>query len=268
MVRVGLVGCGTIGTQLALAVEKTYHTAARVTALHDVDLKQAQTLRRRLASYPSIDSLPQLIRHSDVILEAASVDVAGYIVDRALRAHRQILSMSVGGLLLDTRWKRTLTKSRGRVYLPSGALVGVDGIKAFALGRIRRLSLITRKPPQALASAPYVLQKKLRLTSLKHPRTIFQGSPAQAINAFPQNTNIAATLTLAAAQTSVTPRVRVVADPTIRVNRHELVVEADCGRMSCQIESVPSANPKTSELAIRSAIATLGRLFDALQIGT
>ena len=59
-----------------------------------------------------------------------------------------------------------------------------------------------------------------------------------------------------------------VADPSLRVNRHELELVADQGSIRCQIESRPSANPKTSELAVRSAITTLGRIFDRIQIGT
>jgi aspartate dehydrogenase len=173
--------------------------------------------------------------------------------------------MSVGGLLLDRRWQRAASRSRARLYVPSGALAGLDAVKAMAVGRIRRMQLTTRKPPRALADAPYVHRTRLRLDRLRRPRRIFEGSARAAIRAFPQNTNIASTLTLAGGRQA---RVRVVADPTIRRNVHELKVEGDCGRITCAIESRPSANPKTSELAVRSAIATLGRIFDPVVIGT
>ena len=176
--------------------------------------------------------------------------------------------MSVGGLLRDRTWQRLARRSRGKVYIPSGALAGLDGVKALAVGRIRRLALTTRKPPRALASAPYVRRRRLRLERLTRASVLFEGSPRAAVEAFPQNTNVAAALMLASGGSRARPRIRVVADPAIRRNVHELEVEGDCGRIHCRIESRPSANPKTSELAVRSAIATLGRIFDSVLVGT
>lgn len=277
MLRVGLVGCGTIGSQLALALQRDYPAAARITALHDVDRARAVALRRRLAHEPPIVSLHVLIQRSQLVIEAASAGVSGQVVRRALRANRSVFVMSVGGLLRDQAWQRLASRSRGKVYIPSGALAGLDGVKAFAVGRIRRLSLTTRKPPRALSSAPYVLRKQLRLERLRRPAVIFEGSPRMVVEAFPQNTNVAAALVLSASRSGSERsegrprppvRIRVVADPTIRVNIHELEVEGDCGRLRCQVESRPSVNPKTSEIAVRSAVATLGRVFDSVLIGT
>lgn len=277
MVRVGLVGCGTIGSALARALQQTYRHAARITALHDVDRGHAETLAARLCPRPPIVSLPALIRKSQLVIEAASAEMAGRVVRQALRANRSVFIMSVGGLIRDRAWQRLARSSKGTVHIPSGALAGLDGVKAMALGRIRRASLTTRKPPRALAGAPYVRRKRLDLSRLSRPRVIFEGSPRAVVEAFPQNTNIAAALTLALSRPGTglasgapeaSARVRVVADPTIRVNIHELDVQGDCGRMQCRIQSRPSANPKTSELAVRSAVATLGRLFDSVQIGT
>ena len=268
MVRVGLVGCGTIGSQLALALQQTYPHAARITALHDLHRPNALRLQGRLRHHPPITSLSALIRRSDLVLEAASVDAASRVVRKALRAHRNAFIMSVGGLLSDATWQRLARRSHSTVYIPSGALAGLDGVKALAVGRIRRLSLTTRKPPRALSAAPYVQRKRLRLERLTRPAVIFEGSPRAVVKAFPQNTNVAAALVLASGGSARRARIRVVADPRARVNTHELDVEGDCGRIRCRIQSRPSANPKTSELAVRSAIATLGRIFDSISIGT
>ena len=268
MVRVGLVGCGTIGSQLAFALQRDYPHAARITALHDLHRPQAVRLQRRLANHPPITSLSSLIRRSELVVEAASVDVASRVVHQALRANRSVFIMSVGGLLGDETWRRLAGRSRGKVYIPSGALAGLDGVKALAVGRIRRVSLTTRKPPRALSAAPYVRRKRLRLERLTRPSLIFEGSARAVVKAFPQNTNVAATLTLASGVSGRQARIRVVADPTIRVNTHQLEVVGDCGRVQCTVESLPSTNPKTSELAVRSAIAMLGRIFENVSIGT
>ena len=268
MVRVGLVGCGTIGSQLAFALERRYNRWARLVALHDRDPARAAALQQQLRTPPPVRSLASLIHHAQLIVEAASADIALDVVRRALRAHKDVLVMSVGGLLPRQRWQPLVRRSRGRVYLPSGALVGLDGVKAMALGRVRRVALTSRKPPQALREAAYVRRRGIRLESLRAPRLIFEGSAEAAVKAFPQNVNVAATLTLASGLSGRAVRVNIVADPTIRRNRHEIEIEGDCGRLQAQVESRPSRNPKTSELAIRSAIAMLGRILEPVMIGT
>lgn len=268
MVRVGLVGCGAIGARLAEAIERRYAHTARLVAIHDREPRHAQRLQRRLRRAPPIVTLPQLIRKSQVILEAASVDAAAKLVPLALAAHRDILVMSVGGLLKSSRWQAAASRSRGRVFIPSGALSGLDGIKAMAVGRIRRLTLTTSKPPRSLSGAPYVLKRRLRLDGLRRPTIIFEGTPRQAVAAFPQNTNVAAALALAGGRAGARARIRVVADPSLRRNVHDVSVVGDCGEITCRIQSRPSVNPKTSELAVRSAVATLDRLFSRVQLGT
>jgi aspartate dehydrogenase len=109
----------------------------------------------------------------------------------------------------------------------------------------------------------------MNLAKLRRPRVIFEGTPAQVVQGFPQNTNVAAALTLALGPRAARKvRVQVVADPGLTRNQHELDVEGEGGRIQCRIESRPSANPKTSELAVLSAIATLARCFSRIVIGT
>ena len=277
MRRVGIVGCGAIGSALALAIERDHAKTAKVVALVDREHAKALTLQRRLASHPPIVSLLELIRRSRLVIEAATVSVTPRVVRLALAANRDVLVMSTGGLLANSAsWQRLAQRSRGRLHIPSGALCGVDGIKAMAVGTITRIRLTTRKPPRALASSPFVQAHRLQLTRIRKPMVLFEGSPAQVIRAFPQNTNVAATLALASRGTTgastrrrPTARVRVVADPSLRMNVHELEVQGDCGRISVRVESRPSrANPKTSELAIRSALATLKQLLTPVSIGT
>lgn len=268
MVRVGLVGCGTIGSQLARALQREFPRAARMTALHDIDRTHAAALTQRLHSHPPLVSLATLIRASQLVIEAASVDVARRVLEQSLRHRRDVFIMSVGALLRDRTWRARARRAGIRVYIPSGAVAGLDGVKAMAVGTITRASLTTRKPPQALAAAAYVQRRRLRLDRLTKPTVIFEGSPSSAVRAFPQNTNVAAALALSSGAAGRRVRIRVVADPTISRNIHELDVEGDCGRLHCRIESRPSTNPRTSELAVRSAIATLRRIFDPISIGT
>lgn len=269
MLRIGLVGCGTIGLRLARTLDQQHGGAVRVVAVHDTNPEHVLRLQQALRHPPRDASLPALIRQSDVVVEAASAAIAGEVALRALRAHRRVLIMSVGGLLQDRRWERAARRSRGVLHVPSGALAGLDGIAALARGRIAQARLVTRKPPHALRHAPYVLQHGLKLTGLRKPTVIFEGSPQQVVRGFPQNTNVAAALTLAVGPRAARHvRVQVVADPGLSRNRHEVEVTAEGGRIRCEIESRPSENPKTSELAVQSAIATLERYLSKVVIGT
>ena len=250
MVRVGLVGCGTIGSQLAKALERTYRQTARITALLDSDSRHARALQQQLRSHPPIVSLARLIQRSDLVVEAASAEVVGEVVRRALRADRSVFVMSVGGLLADQHWPRLVRRSRGRIYIPSGALAGLDGVKAMALGRIRRVSLTSRKPPKALACAPYVQRRKLSLSHLARPTVVFEGSPQAVVKAFPQNTNIAAALTLAMHQhpngtgdRRTSPiRVRIVADQSQEVVD---IARAEMGPLHVATEAISGWRDKT-----------------------
>ena len=274
MIRIGIVGCGAIGSALAKAIDRDDANVARVVALAEQDHARARILSQSLRSRPAVVSLPQLIRRSDLVIEAAAASISARVAQLALSAHREVLIMSTGGLLrAPASWRRAAGRSRGRLHIPSGALCGLDGIKAMAVGTIRRIRLTTRKPPRALATAPFVLANRLRLAHLRGPKLVFEGSPADVVKGFPQNTNVAATMLLASTVPGSRRRpkttVRVVADPGLRTNVHELEVEGDCGRLSVRVESRPSqANPKTSELAIRSALATVRQLLTPIRVGT
>lgn len=268
MRRVGLIGCGTIGSALAGALKESFARAARLSAVHDADVDAAAALKRRLHISAPVTSLAGLVRKSDLVLEAASSALVPEIIERCLRANRDLLVMSVGGLLIKDAWRKQIRRSKSRVYVPSGALAGLDGIKAMAIGRLSQATLTTRKPPKSLQSAPYVQQRGFGLDQLTHPLILFEGSPKEAVKHFPQNTNVAAALALASGLSNDQIRVVVMADPTLKHNRHELDVEGDCGRIHCEINSKLSQNPKTSEIAVRSAIATLHRIFDNFQVGT
>jgi len=104
---------------------------------------------------------------------------------------------------------------------------------------------------------------------LREPQIVFEGSAEEAVKAFPASVNISATLSLAGIGGGRT-KVRIVADPTVSENIHEVEVEGDFGRMKILMENIrhPS-NPKTSYLAVLSAIETLRTISSArVRVGT
>lgn len=267
MVQIGLVGCGVIGSRLAQTIQRDYKNVAKIVALHDINHKQALLLQKRLRTHPPTVTLASLILKSHLIIEAASIDAAINVLHNALAKNRDVLLMSVGALIKDRRWRKLLAQSKSRLHIPSGAIAGLDGIKAMAQGSIRHLTLTTRKPPKALQGAPGLQDKRLNISAIKRPKVIFEGSVHQVIDRFPRNTNVAAAVALACGSAIQRLRIRIIADPNITRNTHELHVESDCGTLTCKVENKPSANPKTSELAIRSAISVLSRIFSQVSLG-
>ncbi len=268
MVTIGLVGCGTIGSRLALEIQRRFRGAARLVGVHDRDAKAARRLVRRLHSAIPVLPLQQLVSHSQLLIEAASASAVGQILREVVAQRKSILVMSSGGVLQNGALLRKAVRLNIPIYLPSGALVGLDGVKAGAIGRLRSVTLTTRKPPRALAGAPGVIRRRIRLSSIRTPRRIFQGSALQAVAEFPQNINVAATLALAGVGATRT-RVRIVADPTIRANIHELEAVGTFGKLFARTENRPAQeNPKTSQLAVFSAIATLQQILQPLRVGT
>ncbi|MDD5135955.1 MAG: DUF108 domain-containing protein, partial [Candidatus Omnitrophica bacterium] len=155
-----------------------------------------------------------------------------------------------------------------RVYIPSGALCGIDGVKSASAGRIDSVTLTTRKPPRGLAGAPYLKENKIDLDKITGKTIVFEGSAEEAIKGFPQNVNVSAALGLAGIGAKKT-RVRLVTSPDYTKNIHEVEIVGECGRIFTRTENVPSkANPKTSGLAVFSAISTLAGITRSVRIGT
>ena len=234
----------------------------------DNNPQTAQRFARGCRPSVAVLSLPQLVSRSQLLIETASAQAVGELLPHVIRHRKPLLVLSTSGLLRHPALLRKALRLKIPIHLPSGALLGIDGLKAAALGGLRSVILTTRKPPRALANAPYVRQKKFRLSRLRKPRLLFQGTAQAAAKAFPQNINVAATLALAAPEAKRT-RVKIIADPHIRTNRHELEAEGRFGKFKVVTENRPSTlNPKTSELAVLSAVATLRRILEPLQVGT
>lgn len=268
-VKTGIIGCGTIGSQLAYALEKHFLTQAELVALCDIDKDKAQTLQTGLSSRPQILSIDELINICDLIVEAASAEVSFEVAEKALKQGKDVMVMSVGGLLDKAEQLFSLAQSKAaHLYLPSGALCGLDAVKSASLAKINKVTLITRKPLRGLAGAPYLEKKKIDLSKINQETIIFQGPASEAVKGFPKNVNVCAALSLAGIGAEKT-QVKIITSPEYQANIHEIEVEGDFGKLICRTENLPSPeNPRTSFLACLSAIATLKNILVPVKIGT
>ncbi|MCD6119646.1 DUF108 domain-containing protein [bacterium] len=254
--RLGILGCGAIGSEVARAVDRgviDYELAA----LCDIKAEAAETLANGLAHQnPRILDLPQLIAASDVILESAQQSIVPDVVLPAVMQGKTAVVMSVGGIaLLDDAAMANILGSSGKVHIPSGAVGGIDALLAAKESGITSVILTTRKPPVALGRDDDT------------ETVIFEGSAEDAVAAFPKNINVAMTIRLAIGA-DVPFTVRIVSDPDAKSNTHRIEASAGTGRMVMKFEN--ESHPivkRTSYLAPMSAIALLRKLGSKLTIG-
>ena len=201
--------------------------------------------------------LNTLIVKSDLIIESATKNVIGEILkDKNLdKKGKKLMIMSTGGLINNLDLLEKIKHCE--ILLPSGAIAGLDAIKSVS-GKIKSLNLTTTKPIRGLEGAPYVVNNKINLNRLKLKKVIFEGNLKEAVAGFPQNINVAATLFLASKFTDV--KVKIIADPNTIFNTHEIQVAGDFGIINTKTQNLPSKNPKTSYLAVLSAIQTIKNL--------
>ncbi len=268
VLKIGVIGCGTIGAEICRALDAGL-VEAELIGLSDIDQPKAGALVRSLRR--AVPLLPQaeLIEAADLVVEAVSKLVAPAIIREVLRRGRDVMVMSVGGLLECVDEAVGLAKHSGRrIYVPTGAIAGLDAIKAAMVARVSKVTLTTRKPPKALQGAPHVVEQGIDLTGLTGPSVVFSGPAGKAIPGFPANVNVAAALSLAGLGAERT-EVRILAEPGSDKNVHEIEAEGDFGKLFVRIENVPSpSNPKTSYMAALSAIALLRRITSPLVVGT
>jgi len=267
--RIGIVGCGAIGSGIARYISKELKKDCQLTGLYDIQYGRVEKLRRELSAGPiEKDSLKVLLENCDLMIEAVNATSTKEIVREALLSKKDVIAMSVGKLL-DASDLFSLARKRGcHLLIPSGAIAGIDAIKSASLARIRKINLTTRKPLNGFANNPYLVRKGIDLAALKKEKVLFKGNVDSAVKFFPQNINVAATLALAS-QSKEKITVCIMTSPKYKCNSHEIEIIGDFGRIVTRTDNVVSPeNPKTSYLAVLSGMQTLKQFCQGTGIGT
>ncbi|MDP8903119.1 MAG: aspartate dehydrogenase [Thermoproteota archaeon] len=272
---VGLVGCGTIGTHLALAIDSRSIANASLVGLFDVVDNNAKKLKSKLMSSPEVHSEVESLIDSpvDIIIEAASQEAVRKFGKPIINAGKDLMIMSVGALadtsfLAELLDQPAIWQGRSKIYVPTGAIAGIDAIRSVK-HLLDSITLTTTKSPKALAGAPFFATRDIDLDVITELTEIYEGSAAEAVKLFPVNVNVAAVLSLAGLGADKT-KVRVLVDPHATTNQHEIVATGGFGDIKITVNNVTApGNPKTSFLAVLSAIECLRSICDdALRIGS
>jgi len=271
--KIGLIGCGTIGIQLAKAIDTQKVDNASLVSLFDIIESNTKSLRLALKSNPDIysDFEEFISSNIDIVVEAASQYAVGKFCSEILQAGKDVMIMSVGALADENLFSdlaQIASKKGCKIYIPTGAIAGIDAIRSVK-SLLESVTLTTTKNPKALEDAPFFETSNIRIQNLKEKTIIYEGSAADAVKAFPANVNVAAVLSLAGIGFNNT-KVRIVADPAITTNQHEIHGAGSFGEIRVTVNNVPSPrNPKTSFLAVLSAVECLRSICDGeIRIGT
>ena len=252
--KLGIIGCGAIGTDVAKAadamkdIEKIY--------LHDIK-KTADEQLGLLQKKAVVKPVNEFLEDVDVVFEAASQQAVVQYGITVLEAGKDLIIMSIGSLFDDALRKtleNTARKHHRKIYLPSGAVCGIDGVLAASIEKLDSVTLVTTKPPASLGK------------SVEERTMIFKGTAREAVKQFPRNINVAACLSLAGVGFDET-KVEIVADPVETRISHKILAHGRFGRLRAEVENMPNPNnPQSSYMASLSAIATLRKVLDPIQI--
>jgi aspartate dehydrogenase len=259
--NIGLIGGGNIGKFLLQSINTNKLLSnSKIVGIFTRNPNSAQQLAAEFDTdiFEDISSL--LHSNVDLVIEAATVDVVKEHAAAILSSGKDIVLSSVGALSdLDyTQSLEEICRRNGtKIYLPSGAIGGLDILKAAkSNGELESVSIITRKPPQALPGAPVDKEKVL-----------FEGTANEAIKLFPKNINVSIILSLAGLGPEKT-RVKIISDPAITKNSHSIEALGSFGRLTLKVENDPMPNnPKTSYLAALSVLSSLKNKDAVIQVG-
>ena len=264
--RVAIAGLGPIGMKVAQALDRGIDGLV-LTAVSVQNPEKHQSWLGKLTAPPAILPIEQLSEAADIVIECAPGKLLRSIVAPFVTKGKTAIVLSAGALLDNEDLIALAKQNGGQIVVPTGALIGLDAVTAAAVETIHSVRMVTRKPVQGLAGAPYIVENNIDIERITEPLRIFEGTAREAAKGFPANLNVAVALSLAGIGPDRT-RLEIWADPTVTRNIHRVEVESDSARFSMSIENIPSENPKTGRITALSVIAYLRKLRSPLRVGT
>jgi aspartate dehydrogenase len=256
-VNVGIIGLGAIGNYLIDCILESDEFS--ITAVHDISKERYSELTARLKSPPPLSDIHLFPIETDVFIECASVAAVDSVVNEACKRGKTAIIASIGGFVLNPDLLDLVTKSNAKLILPSGAIGGLDILKALDKNDIEIVKITTRKNPKSVQG--------IKLDENDSPVEIFNGSAREAVKQFPKNINVAATLSLAGIGFDRTV-VKIIADPKAERNVHQIDIQSKSGNYRITCENFPfERNPATSKLAAQSIWAALKSINDRIVVG-
>ena len=264
--RVGIAGLGAVGLDVARRlIAGVPGLTLTAVAVRDVD--KARRALPQVGDSILVCKATDLADACDVVVECLPPALFREIAVSAIDKGRIFMPLSVAQLLENSDLIERARKKGARIMVPTGALIGLDAVRAAAEGIIHSVKMVTRKPPAGLEGAPYLREHGISVRDLNQPLKVFEGSARDGARGFPANVNVAAALSLAGIGPDRT-QLEIWADPAVTRNTHTISVDADSARFTMTIENIPSENPRTGKSVAPSTVAALRALVSELKVGT
>jgi len=244
--RFAVIGFGAITDEMLRSLEQRGEMASLAGVL--VRPQRAAEARGKAAGrFAVVDDVHSLLALGpEIVAECAGHGAMRQYGSAILESSTDLLCSSVG-VLADREFQSGLAKGPGRVWIPSGAVAGIDGLLAARTAGLREVTYTSVKPPVAWNGTPGESKRG----------TFFEGSAREAAIHYPQNVNVGATVALAGLGLDRT-RVRLVSDAAASGPLGIVEAEGDFGRFRFEILAYASPrNPKTSLLTAHSVLMAL-----------
>ena len=265
--KVGIAGFGTIGKVVGRALDEGIE-GLELEAVCSRDREKVAANMADYANPADVVGPEELAERCDIVAECVPKSVFMDIAEPVLTAGKTLVTVSGAGILVHPEVIDMARDNGGRLILATGALLGLDAVRAAAEGTIHEVRMITRKPPNALIGAPHLVDNNISVEGLNEPKKVFEGTAREGAAGFPANVNVAAALGMAGVGPDET-RLEIWADPSLDRNTHTIKVDADSARFTLTIENVQSEeNPGTGKITALSVIACLRGLAAPFRVGT
>src|ERR1700734_1680533 len=254
--KVGLGGLGAVGLDVARRIEAGI-AGLVLTAVSVRDQDKARRNLPQIGGRIPVVAAEALAETCDLLVECLPPAMFRAVATSAIERGKLFMPLSVGQLLDNWDLVARAKETGARILVPTGGLIGLDAVRAAAEGTIHSVIMITRKPPNGLDGARYLVEGGISLKGLNTARKVFDGTAGEGARGFPANVNVAAALSLAGIGPEKT-RLEIWADPALDRNTHRIEVDADTARFAMSIENVPSEeNPRTGRIVALSTVAAL-----------
>ena len=255
--KIGIAGTGALGRIVIKALQAGI-PGYQLTAISDLAPPHGLDV-------PAVD-FKTLARDCDLIIECLPAKAVASLAAEVFTYKKDMIVISSAALLIDPSILDQHSRSSSRIIIPSGAIIGLDGVQALAQSGIKSARIASTKHPRGYAGAPFMIDQKIDLDKITAKQRLFSGNALEAAKAFPANVNVAATLSFAGIGPMKT-EVEIWADPQAPSNRHEIVVEGEFSTLRASVENTPDpANPKSSMLAGHSIVSVLKGLNAPLAV--
>jgi len=266
-IRIAIGGLGAIGKALARRLADGSVPGVVLAAVSARNQEKAREFINTLPHPVPVLELSQLEPVADIVVECAPAAILGDVIGPFLRAKKKAIVLSVGAILFRPDLIELARLSGGTILVPTGALIGLDAVVAAAEGEIHSVRMVTRKPPNGLAGAPFLIEHGISMEGLTEPLKVFTGNAKEAAKGFPANLNVVVALALAGIGPDRT-MLEIWADPTVVRNTHTITVDSDSATFTMTMENIPSENPKTGRIVAQSVTALLRKMTSSFVVGT